>query len=108
MAAEPGLPQAQFSYAWTLKEGRGIERDRVNAHTWFLLALDGGYSADQNELALLERTLTQNQVDQAKSDARKLEDSTRRSIAAHGCTGWDGEFMSIPTPLPAKIQKFCR
>lgn len=108
MAAEQGLPQGQFSYAWTLKEGRGIERDRVNAYTWFLLALDGGYSAAQNELALLEGTLTQNQLDQAKSDARKFEDSTRRSIAAHGCTGWDGELMSIPTPPPPKTQKFCR
>jgi hypothetical protein len=33
MFAEQGLPQAPFSYAWTLKEGRGIERDRVNAYT---------------------------------------------------------------------------
>jgi len=45
MAAEQGLPQAQYSYAWTLKEGRGIDRDRVKAYTWFLLALDGGYPA---------------------------------------------------------------
>jgi uncharacterized protein len=108
IAAEQGLPQAQYAYAWTLKEGRGIERDRVNAYTWFLLALGGGYLAAQNELGLLEGVLTQNQIDEAKTNARKLEDSVNRSIAAHGCTGWDGQFSEIPTPPPPKLQKFCR
>ena len=108
MAAEQGLPQAQYSYAWTLKEGRGIDRDHLKAYTWFLLALDGGYAAAQNELGLLEGVLSRDQIDQAKTDARKLEDSVSRSIAAHGCTGWDGEFSEIPAPPPPKIQKFCR
>ena len=100
MAAEQGLPQAQYSYAWTLKEGRGTNRDRVKAYTWFLLA--------QNDLGQLEGVLSRGQIDQAKTDARKLEDSVSRSIAAHGCTGWDGEFSEIPTPPPPRIQKFCR
>ncbi len=107
MAAEQGLPQAQYSYAWTLKEGRGINRDRVKAYTWFLLALEGDPAA-QNDLGQLEGVLSRDQIDQAKTDARKLEDSVSRSIAAHGCTGWDGEFSEIPTPPPPKIQKFCR
>jgi TPR repeat protein len=107
-AAEQGLPQAQYAYAWTLKEGRGIEQDRVKAYTWFLLAMDGGYPAAQNDLGLLEGVLSRDQIDQAKTDARKLEDSVSRSVAAHGCTGWDGEFSEIPAPPPPEIQKFCR
>jgi TPR repeat protein len=69
-AAEQGLPQAQYAYAWILKEGRGIEQDRVKAYMWFLLAMDGGYPAAQNDLGLLEGVLSKDQVDQAKTDAR--------------------------------------
>jgi len=108
VAAEQGLPQAQYAYAWTLKEGRGIEQDRVKAYTWFLPAMEGGYPAAQNDLGLLEGVLSRDQIDQAKTDARKLEDSVSRSVAAHGCTGWDGEFNEMPAPPPPKIQKFCR
>jgi TPR repeat protein len=107
-AAEQGLPQAQYAYAWTLKEGRGIEQERVKAYTWFLLAMDGGYPAAQNDLGLLEGVLSSDQIDHAKTDARKLEESVSRSVAAHGCTGWDGEFSETPTPPPPRIQKFCR
>jgi TPR repeat protein len=108
VAAEQGLPQAQYAYAWTLKEGRGIEQDRVRAYTWFLLAMEGGYPAAQNDLGLLEGVLSRDQIDQAKTDARRLEESASRSVAAHGCTGWDGEFSEMPAPPPPKIPKFCR
>ena len=108
VAAEQGLPQAQYAYGWTLKEGRGIEQDRVKAYTWFLLAMEGGYPAALSDLGLLEGVLSRDQIDQAKTDARKLDESVGRSVAAHGCTGWDGEFSEIPAPPPPKIQKFCR
>jgi TPR repeat protein len=107
-AAGQGLPQAQYQYARALKEGRGVTQDRLQAYLWFLLALDAGYGAAQNDLSELEGALSKDQIDQAKTDARKLEESVSRSVAAHGCTGWDGEFSEIPAPPPPKIQKFCR
>ena len=108
VAAQQGLPQAQYRYARALKEGYGIERDRVEAYVWFLVALDAGYSPAQNDLADLDVLLSKDQVDQAKGKARKLEDLVTRSVTAHGCTGWDGEFAETPTPPPPKIQRFCR
>ena len=53
IGADQGLPQAQYFYAKTLKEGRGIAQDRFTAYIWFTIALDAGYSiagADLNEI----------------------------------------------------------
>ena len=72
------------------------------------MSADAGYNAAQNDMAELEGILSKDQTDQAKTRARKLEESVNRSVAAHGCTGWDGEFSEIPTPPPPKIQRFCR
>jgi TPR repeat protein len=108
VAAQQGLPQAQYRYARALKEGYGIERDRVEAYVWFLIALDAGYSPAQNDLGELDGMLSRDQIDQAKGKARKLEDSVTRSVTAHGCAGWDGEFAETPSPPPPRIQRFCR
>jgi len=108
VAAQQRLPQAQYRYARALKEGYGIERDRVEAYVWFLIALDAGYSPAQNDLGELDGMLSRDQIDQAKGKARKLEDSVTRSVTAHGCAGWDGEFTETPSPPPPRIQRFCR
>src|SRR5882762_5267537 len=108
VAAQQGLPQAQYRYARALKEGYGIERDRVEAYVWFLIALDAGYSPAQNDLGELDGILSRDQIDQAKGKARKLEDSVTRAVTAHGCTGWDGEFSETPSPPPPRIQRLCR
>ncbi len=53
IAADQGLPQAQYFYAKTLKDGRGIPQDRVNAYVWYTIAADAGYAmagADLNEI----------------------------------------------------------
>jgi hypothetical protein len=75
---------------------------------WFLIALDAGFSAAQNDVGELEGILSKDQADQAKARARKLEESVSRSVAAHGCTGWEGEFNETPAPPLPKIQRFCR
>jgi uncharacterized protein len=107
-AAEQGLPQAQYRYARALKEGRGVAQDRPKAYVWFLIAFDAGYSAAQNDLGELEGALSKDQIDEAKTEARRLEQAVSRQMAAHGCTGWDGEFNETPAPPPVKIQRFCR
>jgi TPR repeat protein len=107
IAAEQGLPQAQYLYAKALAEGRGVAEDRFQAYVWFLIARDAGYPAS-TDLSSLNAFLSPDQIDQAKAKARHLEDSVTRSVTAHGCTGWSGEFSDIPNPPPPQKQRFCR
>jgi TPR repeat protein len=107
LAAEQGLPAAQFQYATALRDGRGVPQNRFEAYVWFLIAQDAGYPAS-NDLSALDGILSRDQTDRAKEKARKLEDSVSRSVAAHGCTGWPGELDNIPSPPPPRIQRFCR
>jgi TPR repeat protein len=109
VAADQGLPQAQYFYAKALKDGRGIPQDRFNAYIWLVVALDAGYGAAQNDLSELDSGgyFTQDQIAQAKGKARELEQTVLRAINAKGCTGWDGEFDEFPTPPPAKLQRYC-
>jgi uncharacterized protein len=109
-AADQGLPQAQYSYAKTLDDGRGIAQDRFTAYVWFVIALDAGYSPAARELSDLDNGsyLTQAQISDAKSKARELEQSVIRAVNAKGCTGWDGESDEFPAPPPPNLQRFCR
>lgn len=109
IAADQGLPQAQYFYAKTLKDGRGIAQDRINAYVWYTIASDAGYAlagADLNELDS-GGNLTTDQVSQAKATARDMEQVVIRAVTARGCSGWDGEFDEFPTPPPPKLQRFC-
>jgi uncharacterized protein len=107
-AARQGLPQAQYRYAVALKEGRGVPQDRFKAYIWFLVAVDATYTTSTIDLSDIESTLTTAQIDQAKAKARVLEGKVSRSVMAHGCTGWIGEFDDVPLPPPPKLQRFCR
>jgi TPR repeat protein len=108
IAADQGLPQAQYFYAKTLKDGRGIPQDRLTAYVWYTIAADAGYTAaaDLNEL---DRSgyVTMNQIAEAKAKARDLEQVVIRAVTARGCSGWDGEFDEFPTSPPPKLQRFC-
>jgi TPR repeat protein len=110
VAAEQGIPSAQYFYAKALKDGRGVTADRFNAYVWFIVALDAGYSPARSDLSELDTSsnLGHAQIDEAKSKARELEQTVTRAVAARGCTGWDGEFNEWPTPPPVKLQRFCR
>lgn len=110
IAADQGLPPAQYLYAKALKEGRGIALDRFNAYVWFVVALDAGYAVAQMDLSDLDGggSLTQSQIAEAKGKARELEQTVIRAVTSRGCTGWDGELNEFPTPPPPKIQRYCR
>lgn len=110
IAADQGLPPAQYFYAKALKEGRGIELDRAAAYTWFVVALDAGYSVAQRDLAELDGGgyLSPAQISEAKGKARELEQTVIRAVNSRGCTGWDGELNEFPSPPPPKIQRYCR
>jgi hypothetical protein len=109
IAADQGLPQAQYFYAKALKDGRGIPQDRLTAYVWYTIAADAGYSAASAGIGELESggDLTLDQITQAKAKARDLEQVVIRAVTARGCSGWDGEFDEFPTPPPPKLQRFC-
>jgi TPR repeat protein len=109
IAADQGLPQAQYLYAKALRDGHGVPQDRLTAYIWFTIAADAGYSAANADLSELDRggLLTIDQISQAKSQARDLEQVVIRAINARGCSGWQGEFDELPTPPPPQLQRFC-
>jgi hypothetical protein len=107
-AAEQGLPQAQLELARSLRDGRGVTQDYFEAYVWLLMSYDAGLQESQTDLQALEAELSSAQLDKAKAKARNLEGTTTRSAVVHGCTGWQGEFGTIPTPPPPEIQRFCR
>jgi TPR repeat protein len=107
-AAEQGLPQAQEQFAKLLRDGRGAVPDKFEAYVWMLMSSNAGNHRVASDLQALEADLGTNQVEQAKAKAREMEGSVTRSVAAHGCTGWPGEFDAIPTPPPPDLQRFCR
>ncbi|MBZ5663870.1 MAG: sel1 repeat family protein [Acidobacteriia bacterium] len=109
IAADQGLPQAQYFYAKALKDGRAIPQDRFNAYIWFTIAADAGYSAAGSDLNELDSGgyFTTDQISQAKAKARDMEQVVIRAVTARGCSGWDGEFDEFPTPPPPKLQRFC-
>jgi TPR repeat protein len=109
IAAEQGLPQAQYFYAKTLKDGRGVPQDRFTAYVWYTIAVDAGYSGAGGELNELDGGgyLTMDQIGQAKAKARDMEQVVIRAVTARGCSGWEGEFDEFPTPPPPRLQRFC-
>jgi uncharacterized protein len=109
IAADEGLPQAQYFYAKALRDGRGIAQDPFTAYVWYSIAVAAGYTAANSDLNDLDRSgsLTLDQITQAKAQARDLEQVVIRAVTAHGCSGWDGEFDEFPAPPPPSLQRFC-
>ena len=109
IAADQGLPQAQYFYAKSLRDGRGIAQDRFTAYIWYTIAVDAGYRAANADLNELDRGgyLTTDQISQAKAQARDLEQVVIRAVTAKGCSGWDGEFDEFPAAPPPNLQRFC-
>ncbi len=107
-AAQQGLPQAQEQQAKLLRDGEGVALDKFEAYVWMLVSNDAGNRRVASDLQALEAELGTNQVEQAKIKAREMERSVSRSVNAHGCTGWPGEFDLIPAPPPPDVQRFCR
>ena len=109
VAADQGLPQAQYFYAKALRDGRGIPQDRLTAYIWYSIAADAGYAAAGADLNELDRGgyFTMDQISTAKAQAHELEQVVIRAVTARGCSGWDGEFDEFPTPPPPKLQRYC-
>jgi len=107
-AANQGLPQAQQQLGLLLKQGRGVNEDKFEAYVWLLLSFDAARTPVANDLQELEAALGSTRVEQAKIKAREMEKTVSRAVVARGCTGWPGEFDSVPAPPPPDVQRFCR
>jgi TPR repeat protein len=107
-AAEQGIPLAQFRLGLLLKEGRGVPVNKPEAYTWLLLSFEAGVKSAEAPLRELEGDLGSNGTEAAKTRARDMENSVLRSVNAHGCDDWQGEFDEIPTVPPPNLQRFCR
>jgi len=110
IAADQGLPQAQYFYAKALKDGTGGASDKFNAYVWFSIADDAGYGAAGDALTQLRAmgALNVEEINQAQAKTKDLEQVVIRAVTARGCSGWDGEFGEFPTPPPPSLQRFCR
>ena len=106
-AAEQGLPQAQQKLGLLLSEGRSIAIDEYHGYVWLLVSVESG-APQSSEISSLEADLGTTAVNKAKAEARELARTTSRSVVAHGCAGWDGEFANIPTLPPLDMKKYCR
>ena len=107
-ASQQGLPQAQYELGKLLLQGPGtVKRDKFEAYVWLLMAGDANY-AHYPDLQSVETELGKTRMEEAKTTARQRERESSRTVIAHGCTGWDGEFDRIPSPPPLDVQQFCR
>lgn len=108
-AAEQGLPQAQQQLGLLLKTGRGpVPEDQYQAYVWLLFAFEAGDHSVGNDIGQLEGDLGSTNVERAKTEVRQKQETLTRSLLAHGCTGWPGEFNLLPSTPPPDIQRFCR
>ncbi|MCG8691995.1 MAG: sel1 repeat family protein [Minwuiales bacterium] len=69
-AADRGLLGAQFTAGLLYGQGRGCPKNVVEAYKWFLLGADAGYPAARENVAILGRSMTENQIAEAESAAR--------------------------------------
>ena len=107
-AAMQGLPQSQAQLGQLFRLGQGVTADKFEAYVWLLVSFDAGNQAVAADLAALEGELGSKRVDEAKTKARDLEQTSSRAVVSRGCSGWPGEFNLVPTPPPPDIQRFCR
>lgn len=107
-AAEQGIPLAQYRLGMLLKEGRGTSVNKAEAYVWLLLSFEAGVNKAGAPLSELEGDLGSTATEAAKSKAREMERSVLRSVNAHGCEDWAGEFDEVPTVPPPDTQRFCR
>ena len=107
-AAMQGLSQAQQQLGELYKQGRGVTADKFESYVWLMLSYQAGNQAVASELLELESALGTQKVEQARTKARDMQQIVSRAVVAHGCSGWPGEFNTIPVPPPPDIQVFCQ
>jgi hypothetical protein len=107
-SAEQGLPQSQQQLGSMLKEGKGLPMNKLEAYIWLTLSYEAGNQSTASDIKQLETSLTNQEIEQAKSRVREFQSTNSRVVISRGCTGWAGEFNAVPSTPPADLQPFCR
>lgn len=75
-AAEKGLAQAQINYGTLFEYGQGVIKSYITAYMWYTLAFEHADTANKELLhektGNLSRSMTQNQIMEARKRARDL------------------------------------
>ena len=69
-AALKGHPNAYSHLAYIFEAGRGRPVDLVEAYMWYSLASERGSDFAYHKMAVLDLTLSQNQIDSALKNAK--------------------------------------
>lgn len=72
-AAEQGLAVAQCILGLCYDEGKGIIRNKVKAYAWYALSSKNGNDVGNKNMKLLEKELTQTQLEEALKLAEKYD-----------------------------------
>jgi hypothetical protein len=82
MAASSGHPDAQYALGQMYHSGVGVPADNVKAYVWFNLAAAQDVAGATVQRDVLLRALTPTQVLEAQAEARRLNQSIRKSPPA--------------------------
>jgi hypothetical protein len=83
LAASNGHPDAQYALGRMYHSGVGVPADKVKAYVWFNLAAAQDVPGASVQRDALLRALTPEQVLQAQAEARRMNQSTSKSVAVH-------------------------
>ena len=72
-AAEQGDAMAQCNLGLCYDEGRGVIQNKVKAYAWFALSSKNGNDVGNKNMKLLEKELTQTQLEEALKLAEKYD-----------------------------------
>jgi TPR repeat protein len=76
-AAAASHREAQLELGHAYRFGRGVERDTVEAYKWYALAAQKGSAGAKAEAASLERSLSAEELAQAKSRVALWKPATK-------------------------------
>lgn len=72
-AAEQGIAEAQCNLGLCYDEGRGVIQNKVKAYAWYALSSKNGDDVGNKNMKLLEKELTQTQLEEALKLAEKYD-----------------------------------
>jgi TPR repeat protein len=77
--AEQGNPKAQSVLGVMFRKGEGVPKNPVRAHMWFSFAAKRGEASARAELREVSRTMTAQEISEAKAMAKACEASNYRA-----------------------------
>jgi TPR repeat protein len=79
LAAEQGLPSAQYALGWMYANGKGVEQDHVRAHMRFSLAANKGNNNAKKWRVSISKKMTPEQITQARNLTTECEERSYKN-----------------------------